>query len=73
MFLSKFGKVVAGFVCDCTFSLKLLFFLVVLFQERCFPSVSVTSNSNFSFKIVWPASVKMYILEDFLLNESLRQ
>ena len=33
------------------------FFLVFLFQERCFPSVSFTSNSNFSFKIVWPASV----------------
>ena len=32
------------------------FFLVVLFQERCFPSVSFTSNSNFYFKIVWPAS-----------------
>ena len=56
-----------GFVWDYTFSLKLLllcherqyffFFLFVLFQERCFPSVSFTSNSNFSFKIVWPASV----------------
>ena len=39
------------------------FFLVVLFQERCFPSVSVTSNSNFSFKIVWPASVHQPVFE----------
>ena len=34
-----------------------LFFLVVLFQEDCLPSVNFTSDSNFSFKIVWPASV----------------
>ena len=39
------------------------FFLVVLFQERCFPSVSFTSNSNFSFKIVWPASVHQPLFE----------
>ena len=39
------------------------FFLVVLFQERCFPSVSVTSNSNFSFKIVWLASVHQPVFE----------
>ena len=39
------------------------FFLAVLFQEHCFPSVSVTSNSNFSFKIVWPASVHQPVFE----------
>ena len=39
------------------------FFLVVLFQERCFSSVSFTSNSNFYFKIVWPASVHQPLFE----------
>ena len=39
------------------------FFLVVLFQEDCFPSVSVNSNRNFSFKIVWPTSVHQPLFE----------
>ena len=39
------------------------FLLVVLFQERCFPSVSFTSNSNFYFKIMWPASVHQPLFE----------
>ena len=47
------------------------FFLVVLFQERCFPSVSFTSNSNFSFKIVWLASVHQPFFE--IWNTSLEE
>ena len=45
------------------------FFLVVLFQERCFPSVSFTSNSNFSFKIVWLASVHQALLKSEILPQ----
>ena len=47
------------------------FFLVVLFQERCFPSVNFTSNSIFFFQN-WVASLCMSI-NRFLKSEILPQ
>ena len=39
------------------------------FQECWFPSVSFTSNSSFSFKIVWPASVHQPLFEAEMLPQ----
>ena len=39
------------------------------FQECWFPSASFTSNSSFSFKIVWPASVHQPLFEAEMLPQ----